>query len=254
MGFPMTPDPVDLSRRFGGVGKLYGEAAARRFARSHVVVAGIGGVGSWAAEALARSGIGALTLIDLDMIAESNANRQIHALSGEFGKAKVEAMAQRIAAINPACRVTCIEDFLTPDNLPDLLKGDAVLDAIDAAQVKTALIVHCTRARLPFVCVGAAGGKTDPCAIRQDDLARATQDRLLAKIRAELRRRHGFAPAPKKMGVPVIYSQQPMRVTDACQLAAHGLSCAGYGSSACVTAPMGFAAAAWVLGRLAQRA
>lgn len=253
-------EAADLERRFGGVRRLYGEEAARRIAGAHIAVVGIGGVGSWTAEALARSGVGALTLIDLDMVAESNTNRQIHALGKEYGKAKVDVMAERIAAIHPACRVTTLEDFVTLENvsvcLPDHL--DVVVDAIDAVRVKAAMIAHCCRSSLPIVTAGAAGGKTDPTRICRDDLARVTQDPLLSKVRALLRREYGFPKGeakkpPKKFGVPALFSTEPVRAPESCpgasgdSLPLQGLSCVGFGSSVCVTASIGFAAAALAL-------
>jgi len=244
---------ADLERRFGGIARLYGEAGFGRLRAAHCCVVGIGGVGSWAAEALARSGIGALTLIDLDMVAESNTNRQVHALGDEYGKAKVNAMAVRIGAINPACRVTCIEDFVTPENCASLLRTDFsyVIDAIDQARTKAAMIAHCRRQRIPLITAGAAGGQLDPTRIRVADLARTEQDPLLAKVRTLLRREHGFTRKPReKFGIAAVYSDEPLRYPQAsCSVpaAASGLNCAGFGSSVCVTAAFGLAAAAHAL-------
>lgn len=247
---------ADLARRFGGVGRLYGEEAARRFAGSRVCVVGIGGVGSWVVEALARSAVGALTLIDLDMVAESNANRQIHALDDVWGKAKVDAMRERVLAINPTCRVDVVEDFVTAENLADLLQGhDVVIDAIDQARVKVAMAVWCVAQRVPLVMAGGAGGKMDPTKICVDDLSRTSQDPLLAKVRAQLRKLHGFPKDPRrKFGVTAIYSTEPLQRPVACEGSAgpQGLSCAGYGSAVCVTAPFGFLAAAAALRQLAE--
>ncbi len=262
---PTAPDAqgagADLQRRFGGVARLYGAAAAGRIAQAHVVVVGVGGVGSWAAEALARCGIGALTLIDLDHIAESNTNRQIHALGDEYGRPKVAAMAERIAAIHPGCRVVTIEEFVTPENVAAVVPLDAaaVLDCIDQVSAKTALIAHGRRHGLFVVTCGAAGGRRDPTRIRSADLARALGDPLLAKVRYRLRRHHGF---PRERGgrvprfdVSAVYSDEPVlppargpsgRPHDR----AAGLACAGYGSAVTVTAPFGFAAAAIALQRL----
>ncbi len=249
---------ADLQRRFGGVARLYGGAAYDKFTRSHVVVIGIGGVGSWTAEALARSGVGAITLIDLDHIAESNTNRQIHALGDEYGKSKVIAMAERITAISPACRVANIEEFITPDNVAMLLPAaDVVIDCIDQVSAKAALIAHCRARGIVVVTCGAAGGRTDPTRIRNDDLARAQGDPLLSKVRYRLRRQHGFPRerelrAPK-FGVIAVFSDEPVRKpSEDCDPAAR-LACAGYGSSVAVTAPLGFAAAAAALQWLAQR-
>lgn len=246
----------ELSRRFAGVGRLYGEEAARRFAAANVCVVGIGGVGSWAAEALARSGLGRLTLIDLDMVAESNANRQIHALDPVWGQAKVEAMRARILAINPACAVRVVEDFVTAGNLAELLAGhDLVIDAIDQVKVKVAMAAWCSQQGLPLVMAGGAGGKQDPTLIRSEDLARTEQDPLLAKVRAQLRKAHGFPRDPKrKFGITAIYSSEPLQRPVLCEAgeAPQGLSCAGYGSGVCVTAPFGFFAAAAALRYLSR--
>lgn len=245
----------DAGRRFGGVGRLYGETAAGAFVGARVCIIGIGGVGSWAAEALARSAVGRLTLIDLDMVAESNANRQIHALDDVWGKAKVEAMRERILAINPACEVQVVEDFVTEKNLAGLLAGyNLVIDAIDQARVKVAMAAWCVAASVPLVMAGGAGGKLDPVQIRIDDLARTSQDPLLAKVRAQLRKNYGFPKDPKRrFGVTAVYSTEPLRRPVACEGEAgpQGLSCAGYGSGVCVTAPFGFFAAAAALRILA---
>ena len=255
---------MDFARRFGGVARLYGAPALARFAASHVCVVGIGGVGSWAAEALARSGIGRISLIDLDHVAESNTNRQIHALEGEFGKAKVQAMAQRIRAINPACQVAEIEEFVAPDNVSQLLPPcDAVLDAIDSVRAKAALIAHCRDAGIMIVTTGGAGGRRDPTRIRIADLARTQQDALAASLRARLRKEHGFPRDPKQnFGVACAFSDEPIvrpaSAAPACDIdethgnaVPQGLNCAGYGSAVTVTAGFGLAAAACVLDRLA---
>ncbi|MDO6387590.1 MULTISPECIES: ThiF family adenylyltransferase [unclassified Uliginosibacterium] len=245
---------ADQARRFGGVGRLYGEAAAQRFAAAKVCVVGIGGVGSWVAEALARSAVGQLTLIDLDMVAESNANRQIHALDPVWGMAKVEAMRARILAINPACEVRCVEDFVTPENLAELLGGhDLIVDAIDQTRVKVAMAAWCVAQGVPLVMAGGAGGKQDPSLICSADLSRTEQDPLLARVRAQLRKEHGFPKDPKrKFGITAIYSSEPLQRPVVCESgepvdAPQGLSCAGYGSAVCVTAPFGFFAAAAAL-------
>jgi len=267
-----SPDAPDLARRFGGVTRLLGEAAHERLRTAHVAVVGVGGVGSWAAEALARCGVERITLIDLDHVAESNANRQIQALEGEFGKAKVAAMAERIGAINPRARVVCIEEFVTETNVSAVINGfDLVLDCIDQVSAKAALIAHARAAGLTVVTCGAAGGRTDPTRIRCADLARAAGDPLLAKVRYRLRRRHGFpresAHRRPLFGVDAVYSDEPVRrpaleCSSAVELSApatvealsSGLACAGYGSSVTMTAPLGFAAAARAIERIIQRA
>jgi tRNA A37 threonylcarbamoyladenosine dehydratase len=243
-----TPPPdgelSSLDRRFGGVARLYGDAALAQFQRSTVVVAGLGGVGSWAAEALARSAIGHLVLIDFDHIAESNTNRQLHALDGEYGKAKVDAMAQRITQINPQIQLTCHDAFLEPDTLDVLIPKDAiVLDATDSVQVKIALAAWAVANHRLLVMCGASGGKADPIQLRCDDLSRTEQDALLAKVRVGLRTDHGFSrDLKKKMGIRAVYSKEPRAGS-----ATGGLACSGYGSAVTVTAAAGLVAAAEIL-------
>jgi tRNA A37 threonylcarbamoyladenosine dehydratase len=255
----MSDTTSNSSRRFGGIERLYGAGSLARLAATHACVIGIGGVGSWASEALARSGVGRLTLIDLDHVAESNVNRQAHALEDTLGQAKVLAMKERIAKINPDCRVDCIEEFVTPENAATLIPNyDAVLDCIDQVRAKAALIAHCRRLKIPVVTTGGAGGRVDPTQIRIDDLARTTQDALASKLRARLRKEYGFSrDAKKKFGVPCVFSAEQIRrpQNQACDLdeaGLHGLNCAGYGSSVAVTAGFGCAAAAWALGILTR--
>ena len=248
----MSGATMDRARRFGGVSRLYGEEALRRFAAAHVCVVGIGGVGSWAAEALARSAIGEITLIDLDMIAESNVNRQIHALDNEYGKAKVDAMATRILAINPDCRVHCVEEFVTVDSVQTTFATgfDFVIDAIDQVRVKSAMIAWCRAHKQPIVTAGAAGGKLDPTRVEIADLSRTIQDPLLSKVRGRLRKDHDFPRDPqKKFGISAVYSSEPTRsrgVATACEATQNtsaGLNCAGFGSCVTVTAVFGLTAA-----------
>jgi len=246
-----TQEP-DLERRFGGVARLYGAAGLARFQMAHVCVIGIGGVGSWVAEAMARNAIGRITLIDLDNIAESNVNRQLHAVEGEFGKAKVTAMAERIRAINPACRVHEIEDFVTVENVEAMLNRgfDGIVDAIDDVRAKAALAAFCRSNKLPLVMTGGAGGRLDPTRINRADLATTNGDRLLAKVRTSLRRDYGFPGGAKtKFDIPCIYSDEAViKPEQSCaSIVLAGLNCAGYGSSVCVTATFGMAAAATML-------
>ena len=251
---------ADFERRFGGVERLYGALALGRFQRAHICVVGIGGVGSWAAEALARSAIGRITLIDLDMVAESNVNRQIHALGDTFGKAKTTAMAERIRAINPACQVHEIEDFVSPDNLAQTLgrSYDYVIDAIDQVRTKAAMLAWCKTNDVPIVTAGGAGGQMDPTLIEIDDLARTVQDPLLSKVRAILRKEYGFTrDLKKKFGIPAVFSSEPLRYPEtaaSCEAPTSlaGLNCAGYGSAVCVTAPFGLFAASVVLRAIAE--
>lgn len=261
------PDQADLVRRFSGVTRLYGEEAAERFRAARVIVVGIGGVGSWAAEALARSAVGHLAFVDLDHVAESNTNRQIHALGDVYGKAKVDAMAERARAINPACTVRAIDEFATVDNAASLVEGvDVVLDCIDQVIAKAALIAAATAAGVPVVTCGAAGGRFDPTRVRCDDLARLAGDPLLARVRHKLRRDYGFPrdtrdrKQPPRFGVVGVYSDEPLQ-RPAAALDADGrpvtgaaLACAGYGSSVVVTATMGFVAAGQALAVLSAKA
>ncbi|MCO5108690.1 MAG: tRNA threonylcarbamoyladenosine dehydratase [Burkholderiaceae bacterium] len=250
--------PVHRARRFGGVARLYGDDALPALARAHVCVVGIGGVGSWTAEALARSGIGQLTLIDLDHVSESNVNRQVHALGSTLGASKVEAMAARIADISPHCRVCVVDDFVTVDNVEQVVPVDAaIVDAIDAPRAKAALIACARRRGQPIVVCGGAGGRTDPLRLRRDDLSRTRGDALLAAVRARLRREYGFPrEAGKRFRVEALHSDEPLSRAQreaACQDTAAGgapLNCAGYGSLVTVTAAMGLAAASWAIDRV----
>jgi tRNA A37 threonylcarbamoyladenosine dehydratase len=265
---------TNQNRRFAGVARLYGESGLQAFEKAHVLVAGLGGVGSWAVEALARSGIGELTLMDFDHIAVSNVNRQLHAIEDNFGKSKSEAMAERVRQINPLIKLNIIDEFLTPENLDAHLRTNAedpyfvVLDATDDVKMKIALAAYCEgrgelgRARvaqqkeqeitkqsakksltISLIICGGAGGKLDPSRIKAADLAKTTQDPVLSKIRYSLRKEYGFGSDPKKkLGVTAIYSDEPRQ-----GVASGGLSCAGYGSAVTVTATFGFVAAAEVL-------
>lgn len=261
-----SPDDDDYHRRFGGVTRLYGADGLARLEAASVCVIGIGGVGSWAAEALARNAVGRITLIDLDHIAPSNTNRQIHALGDAYGRAKVDAMAERIVSINPRCRVTAVDDFVTEENVAALLSGfDYVIDAIDAVKVKTAILGWARKEEVRVITCGGAGGQLDPTRVRIDDLARTIQDPLLAKVRGNLRRQWGFPRDPKKkFGIQAVYSDEPLRYPEpeqqACEIdeipptptrGPQGLACAGFGSSVAVTAVFGFVAASAVIGAVA---
>lgn len=262
---PESVHDIDFDRRFGGIARLYGAAALERFRSAHVCVVGVGGVGSWIVEALARSAIGRITMIDLDNLAESNINRQIHALSNTLGQAKVTALAQRIAQINPSCQVTEIEDFLTADTLEEMIGAhhyDYIIDAIDNVRAKTALIAYCRRNGLKLVTIGGAGGQIDPTKIAVLDLCRTEQEPLLAKVRKRLRAEHGFPRGTKnKFGIDAVFSTEPLRIPEAegaCDIddekaGITGLNCAGYGSAVVVTASFGLVAAAHVLRNLAEQ-
>lgn len=253
----MEAGAADLARRFGGLDRLFGVPAAQRIRQAHVAVVGLGGVGSWAAEALARSGVGGLTLIDFDHVAESNINRQVHALDTTIGQAKVQAMRSRIALINPACSVTGVEEFVAPENWPALLSvpADAVIDACDQVRAKVAMANWALRSKAVFVTVGAAGGKRLAHKVDIDDLALSTHDPLLARMRSLLRKQHGAPGAGRAMGVPCVFSREPVQDADAsCATATDGsLNCHGYGSMVSVTATFGQCAAGWVLNAIANR-
>ncbi len=247
---------ADDARRFGGLERLYGVQAAQTLRRAHVAVVGIGGVGSWAAEALARSGIARLTLIDMDHIAESNINRQIHALSSTLGQSKIEAMRERIAQIHPGCQVEVIDDFVSPENWPGLLqkRPDALIDACDQIKAKQAMTLWALQEKIPFVCVGAAGGKRLAHQVDVDDLAQVTHDPLLAQLRYRLRKHHGAPKQGKRMGVRCVFSREAVAAPDAsCAVEGDGsLNCHGYGSLVGVTATFGMCAATEVMNMLAK--
>ncbi len=266
--------PADLDRRFGGLSRLYGVAGARKIREAHIVVVGLGGVGSWAAEAAARSGVARLTLIDLDHIAESNINRQVHALDETLGQAKVQAMRDRIAKIHPGCKVDCVEEFVDAENWPQVLglesKGGhaqpAVIDACDQVRAKTAMAAWAIRNKAVFISVGAAGGKRLAHRVDIEDIADVTHDPLLAQMRYRLRKEHG-APRTGKINLACVFSReavlQPARANgnvstmqQAAEVPAEAavdgtLNCHGYGSVVTVTSTFGLCAAGWVLGKIA---
>ena len=273
-----SPQQANQQRRFAGVARLYGDEGLEAFSRAHVLVAGLGGVGSWALEALVRSGVGEITLMDFDHIAPSNVNRQLHATEENFGKSKVQAMAERLISINPELKLHLVDDFLTIDNLSEHLNQGIgnplfiVLDATDDVKMKIALAAYCegrgeaqgeTKGevrkaldeskisetqrvkvqKIPLILCGGAGGKLDPSRIHAADLSKTTQDPVLSKIRYALRKQYGFSSdAKKKLGITAIYSDEPRQ-----GVASGGLACSGYGSAVTVTATFGFVAAAEVL-------
>lgn len=254
-------------QRFGGTARLYGRDALAVFAAAHVCVIGIGGVGSWAAEALARTGIGAITLIDMDDVCVTNTNRQIHALRDRVGQPKIAVMAERIAAINPECRVTAIDDFVTADNVAQRLNGDFdyVIDAIDSVRAKAALLAYCRRYKIPVVCVGGAGGQTDPTRIHVADLAKTIQDPLAAKVRDRLKQGFQVVKNSKgKLGIDCVFSSeqlvypQPDGSVCAFPATAQGpkrMDCAsGFGAATMVTATFGFVAVAHALKKMLAKA
>lgn len=248
---------MDIERRFGGLTRLYGVSGAARIRSAHVAVIGVGGVGSWAVEALARSGVGRLTLIDLDHVAESNINRQVHALDSTLGQAKVLAMRERMAQINAECEVNCIEEFVEPGNWPALLPAgvDAVIDACDQIRAKTAMAAWALRSKSLFIAAGAAGGKRQAHQVDIEDLSNTTHDPLLAQLRYRLRKGHGAARDGKKIGIACVFSREAVSPPHAsCGVEGDGsLSCSGYGSLVSVTATFGQCAAGWVLNQISAR-
>jgi tRNA threonylcarbamoyladenosine dehydratase len=271
--------PPDQERRFGGLARLYGIAGAQRIRQAHIIIVGLGGVGSWAAEAAARSGVARLSLVDLDHIAESNINRQVHALDNTLGMAKVKAMRERIAHINPDCKVDCVEEFVDADNWPGLLGFEsdfewttvAVIDACDQVKAKTAMAAWAIKNKAMFISVGAAGGKRLAHQVDIEDLSLVTHDPLLAQMRNRLRKEHGAARDKKKIGVACVFSREAVMHPGALAVAVNRetgdappdasaapqsdatLNCHGYGSVVTVTSTFGLCAAGWVLGKIADR-
>lgn len=264
----------EIQDRFGGLARLYGAEGCRRLHAAHVAIVGIGGVGSWAVEALARSGVGTLTLVDLDEVCVSNINRQLHALGGTIGRPKVEVMAERVREINPECRVIARQAFFTAASADKLLAefvgagvgppGLWVIDAIDNVTNKTLLLAKCREKALPVIACGGAGGRRDATTVRLADLSQVSHDRLLAEVRKRLRKEHGFAAPGEPMGVPCVFSPEPpvfprrdgtvcpTRPAEAAEEPKR-LNCDwGLGSAAFVTGTFGFAAAGYVVGRIAN--
>ena len=252
-----TLDAERFERRFGGLRRLYGVPGAQRIFDAHLVVVGLGGVGSWAAEALARSGVRRLTLIDLDHVAESNINRQVHAQDTTLGQAKAEALRDRILGFHPDIALDLVDDFVTPENWPGLLHGqrpDGLIDACDQVRAKTARAAWAKAERVPFVSVGAAGGKRRAEAVQVADLAEVTHDPLLAQLRYRLRKHHGGA-RQGRMGTVCVFSREAVAPPDpSCGLDGGdgSLNCHGFGSVVTVTATFGLCAAGWLLDTLAN--
>lgn len=241
----------EYERRFAGVAKIYSEDAFSHYEKSHVMVIGIGGVGSWAVEALARTGIGKLTLVDMDVVAASNVNRQLPAMSSTLGMEKIEVMAERCRSINPRVKINLMDDYLTPDNVTEILADapDLILDCIDDVKAKLALMLHCRFNKIPLIVSGGAGGKTDPLKIRAADLSKTEQDPMLAKLRTQLRNK-GIGKKPKeKFGITCVYSVENLfSSAEVCPSA--GLRCGGYGSAVAVTASFAMIAVAEGLKKL----
>lgn len=257
----------NASRRFGGVERLYGRAALANFKKAHIIVIGIGGVGSWAVEALARNAIGKLTLIDMDVVAESNINRQLPAMTSTLGKNKIDVMAERINEINPYCEISLIDDFISQDNLAELIddKADYVIDCIDSSRIKAALIAWCKRRKIKIITLGGAGGQTNPSLIKVSDLSKTEHDPLLSKTRKLLRQDYNFTQNTKRrFAIPCVFSSEHLKYVQLNGDMSHekpetsnqtnDLSCAGgIGSSVMVTASFAFIATSYVLDKIAQK-
>lgn len=253
---PAASSDDDHERRFAGVGRVYGSAALGRFADSHAVVVGLGGVGSWVVEALSRSAIGKLTLVDLDVVVASNVNRQLQATSEQFGRGKAEVLAERALSINPRLQVRVVDDFLTRENAAEILspQPDLIFDCCDDAKAKLTLALHARRHRNVLIVCGAAGGKLDPARLAVEDLSRTEQDPLLARLRKRLRKHHGYPEeAGKSFGITCIYSDEPITEPPTGVCDAAGLNCSGYGSVVTVTASMGLLAVSTGLKLLLRR-
>lgn len=254
-------------QRFGGTARLYGHPALALFAQVYICVIGIGGVGSWVAEALARTGIGAITLIDMDDVCVTNTNRQIHALCQDVGQSKTKVMAERILAINPECQVTCIDNFITPDNVAELLDHNFsyVIDAIDSVRSKASLLAYCRRYSIPVLTTGGAAGKIDPTKIEVADLAKTIQDPLAAKLRTRLQHHFNVVSNRKgKLGIDCVSSSEPLVypqsngsvcVSRSTPDSSKRTNCsAGFGTATMVTATFGFVAVSHVLKTMLAKA
>jgi len=253
----------DYLARFSGIARLYGEASLQRFSEAKVAVIGLGGVGSWSVEALARSGVGSLTLIDLDDICISNTNRQLHTVSATVGSLKAEAMKERVLAINPECNVNSVAQFVTAKSVANWLtpEHDFIIDAIDVVRHKCAIIAYCQRAKIKLLTIGGAGGLTDPTQIKVADLSRTFHDPLLAKVRKKLRQDYQFSSNPKRrFGITSVFSSEQAIYPNGyggvgqCKPGPNDsarLDCAsGFGAASSTTGSFGFVAAAEVLKRL----
>ncbi|WGE36339.1 tRNA cyclic N6-threonylcarbamoyladenosine(37) synthase TcdA [Actinobacillus genomosp. 1] len=246
----------NYEQRFGGIGRLYTPEGLAKLRQAHICVIGIGGVGSWAVEALARSGTGKITMIDMDDICVTNINRQIHAMTGTIAQLKTEAMKERIERVNPECVVEIIDDFITPENIPEYLNRgyDYVIDAIDSVKTKAALIAYCKRNKIRMITTGGAGGQTDPTQIQITDLSKTIQDPLASKVRSLLRKEYNFSQNPKrKFGIDCVFSTQPLifpKMGEGCEVSAT-MNCAnGFGAVTMVTATFGFFAVSRVIDKL----
>lgn len=268
----MTASSVDTTqydRRFKGTKTLYGDQSFQNFENAHVIVIGVGGVGTWVAEGLARTAIGKMTLIDMDVLVASNVNRQLPALDSSFGKSKIEEMADRAHQINPNIELTLVDDFLTIENVAQLLpsreqakqrlqQGETtiVLDCTDDMSAKLAIALHCRFNKLKLICAGGAGGKTDPLQITVSDLKDTYQDPLLARLRSKLRNEHNInKPMKEKFGIKCVYSTQPPIVNRSADgsVQTGGLHCGGYGSAVAVTSVVGMVMVSETLAMLSNK-
>ena len=246
----------NYEQRFGGIGRLYTPEGLSKLRQAHVCVIGIGGVGSWAVEALARTGIAKITMIDMDDICVTNINRQIHAMTGTVAQLKTESMKERVERINPECVVEIIDDFISPENIPEYLNRgyDYVLDAIDSVRTKAALIAYCKRNKIKLITTGGAGGQTDPSQIQIADLSKTIQDPLASRVRSLLRKEYNFSQNPKrKFGIDCVFSTQPLifpKMGEGCEVSAT-MNCAnGFGAVTMVTATFGFFAVSRLVDKL----
>ncbi|ATF09760.1 CsdL (EC-YgdL) protein of the HesA/MoeB/ThiF family, part of the CsdA-E-L sulfur transfer pathway [Candidatus Enterovibrio altilux] len=263
MSTVILPASKSYQQRFDGTRRLYGMSKLEILRQSHVCVIGIGGVGSWAVEALARSGVGALTLIDMDDICVTNINRQIHAMSGTIGQSKIAVMSDRVRLINPDCSVQLIDDFISEENISEYItkEFDYVLDAIDSLKPKTALIAYCKRNKIKIITVGGTGGQLDPTQIQVADLTKTIQDPLAAKLRNKLRRFHNFTKIPgRTFGVDCVFSTERLKYLQpdgsVCEIKVpvegyKRMNCnSGFGTAAMVTATFGFIAVSRIMIKL----
>ncbi|WP_375753022.1 tRNA cyclic N6-threonylcarbamoyladenosine(37) synthase TcdA [Vibrio sp. HN007] len=261
-----SPASESYDQRFGGTRRLYGNSEVEILRAAHVCVVGIGGVGSWAVEALARTGVGELTLIDMDDVCVTNINRQIHAMTGTVGQSKIEVMAERVKLINPDCKVNLIDDFITPDNISEYISKDFdyVLDAIDSVKPKAALLAYCRSNKIKVIATGGAGGQVDPTQIQVADLARTIQDPLAKKIKDNLRRFYNFSKNPqRKFGIECVFSTEQLKYpqpdgsvcsTKATAEGPKRMDCAsGFGAATVVTATFGFVAVSRIIEKLLQK-
>ena len=246
----------NYEQRFGGIGRLYTPEGLSKLRQAHVCVIGIGGVGSWAVEALARTGIGKITMIDMHDICVTNINRQIHEMTGTVAQLKTESMKERVERINPECVIEIIDDFISPENIPEYLNRgyDYVIDAIDSVKTKAALIAYCKRNKIKLITTGGAGGQTDPSQIQIADLSKTIQDPLASKVRSLLRKEYNFSQNTKrKFGVDCVFSTQPLifpKMGESCEISATMTCAHGFGAVTMVTATFGFFAVSRVVDKL----